>query len=143
MKISTPLILSAVAIALAACSTTDRSSSARIQKRFAQADINRDGKITRQEYGYSMIEEAFARYDKNRNGSITLDEFVALGGSPASFRKIDKNGNGVITLEEAKNAKIAMDAMTVAFYGADTDKDGYVTLQEALAYREAARAYTR
>lgn len=143
MNIRTPLILSGIALALAACSTPAGPKQPDIRKRFADADTNRDGRVTKQEYGYSMIEEVFARYDKNKDGVITQAEFVAMGGSPESFRKIDRNGNGKITIEEAKGAKIAMDAMTVAFYGADTDKDGYVMLEEALAYREAARAYTR
>lgn len=113
------------------------------EERFQRADANNDGKVTRQEYGYSMIEDVFARTDKSKDGTISLEEFVAIGGSPATFKKMDVNGDGQVTIEEAKGSKIALDAMTIQFYGADTDKDGYVTLAEALAYREKAREYTR
>ncbi len=112
-------------------------------KQFHRADANNDGKVAQQEFGAIMIEDAFILFDVNKDGIITRKEFLAAGGKPASFAKIDVNRNGVITLEEAKSAKVAMDAMTIAFYGADADKDGFVTLAEALEYRDKARAYTR
>jgi len=140
-----PIVASALALAFAGCASPGpkAAATASFKEKFAKADTNNDGKVTRQEFGYSMIEEVFQRFDANKNGVITLKEFVAAGGSPESFKKIDINGNGVITLEEAKSAKIAMDSMTIGFYGADVDKDGYVTLGEALASRERAREYTR
>ncbi len=110
---------------------------------FRKTDRNKDGKVSRQELGYTRIEEAFVMFDENQDGYVTLKEFVTSGGTPESFKKLDKNGNGKITVEEAKSAKIAMDSMTIAFYAADADKDGYVTLGEALEYRKKAREYTR
>ncbi len=138
-----PVLASVLAFAGCASTSPKAASTAAFKAKFAKADTNNDGKVTRQEFGYSMIEEAFRMFDTNKNGVITLEEFVASGGSPESFKKIDRNGNGVITLDEAKSAKVTMDAMTINFYAADADKDGYVTLGEALAYREKAREYTR
>jgi len=144
-----PLLFCALAcglvLAFAGCASTDPKAAAAddFKTNFAAADVNNDGKVTRQEFGYSMIENAFRRFDANKNGVVTLKEFVAMGGSPEKFKQIDRSGNGVITLEEAKSAKVAMDAMTINFYAADVDKDGYVTLGEALAYREKVREYTR
>lgn len=126
-----------------ASSPNKTSGASRWEAQFRKADINKDNKVSRQEFGHLMIEEAFAMFDTNKDGYVTEAEFVACGGSPESFKKLDRDGNGRVTLEEAKKGKIAMDAMTVAFYGADVDKDGYVTLEEALQYREKARAYTR
>jgi Ca2+-binding EF-hand superfamily protein len=135
----------ALALCFGGCATgtTQASRVKAFKTKFQNADANCDGKVSQKEFRYTMIEEVFARSDKNKNGSLTLEEFVAAGGSPASFKKIDLNGNGVLTLEEAKSAKIAMDPVTAAFFGADVDQDGYVTLGEALSYRKKARAYTR
>lgn len=133
----------AVGFAAFALGCASQPKTPSLEARFAKADTNQDGRVTRQEYGYSMIEEVFARTDKDGNGTISLEEYVAIGGSPAAFKKIDRDGSGTITLEEAKSSKIALDALTIQFYGADVDKDGYVTLAEALAYREKVREIVR
>jgi len=134
----------ALALCLGACACgSNRPKSSTLEVRFHAADVNKDGKLSRPEVRKSMLEQAFVLFDTNKDGSITLAEFVSCGGSAHSFKKIDINGNGVITLEEAKGAKIAIDNMTAAFFAADVDKDGYVTLGEALAYRERVRAATR
>lgn len=135
----------AAAILLGGCAGGN-SQAARTEAfkiKFKNSDTNLDGKISQKEFGYTMLEEIFLRSDKNQDGSLTLEEFVAAGGSPESFKKIDLNGNGVLTLQEARSAKIAMDPVTAAFLGADLDQDGFVTLGEALAYRKKSRAYTR
>ncbi len=130
---------------LGGCATTTQkpSGAQRLKAQFARADINSDGKVSRKEFGGLLIEDAFALFDDNKNGVVTLREYVSSGGTAEAFRKLDVDGNGRVTLEEAKASKVAMDAMTVSFYGADLDGDGYVTLEEALKYREQARAYTR
>lgn len=127
------------------CASTPEKPVAneRLKGQFAKADTNQDGKISRKEFGGLMIEDAFALFDDNKDGVVTLKEYVVSGGTAEGFRKLDKNGDGVITLEEAKSSKVAMDAMTVSFYGADLDGDGYVTLEEALKYRAQVREYTR
>jgi len=127
------------------CASTSQKPAAnhRLKSQFEKADANNDGKVSRKEFGGLMIEDAFALFDDNKNGVVTLKEYVASGGTAEGFKKLDKNGDGSITLEEAKSSKLAMDAMTVSFYGADLDGDGYVTLEEALKYREQAREYTR
>lgn len=138
------LLTVALSFTLGACACGSKSpKSSTLEERFKSADTNKDGKLSKPEFRNSMIEQAFVLFDTNKDGSITLEEFVSCGGSATSFKKIDINGNGVITLEEAKGAKIAIDNMTAAFFGADVDKDGYVTLGEALAYREKVRAVTR
>jgi len=137
-----PLCLAAV---LTGCATTStpKTGDERLKAQFQKADTNSDGKVSRKEFGALMIDDAFAMFDSNKNGVVTVEEFVAAGGSKAAFAKMDVNGDGVITLEEAKASKVAMDAMTVSFYGADLDKDGYVTLGEALEYRAKVREVTR
>ncbi len=136
-------LLLAVGFASLLLGCASKPKNTTFAERFQKADVNADGKVTQKEYGYSMIEEAFLRYDQNKDGSVTLEEFVAYGGSPASFKQIDKDASGSITLEEAKSAKIALDTMTVNFYAADVDKDGYVTFEEALEYRQKVRDAVR
>ncbi len=139
------IILCASFAFVGGCASNTQKSSGpqRLKAQFERADLNKDGKISRKEFGGLMIEDAFELFDNNKDGVVTLKEYVSSGGTAEGFKQIDIDGNGRITLEEAKASKVAMDAMTVSFYGADLDGDGYVTLEEALKYREQTRAYTR
>jgi len=126
-----------------ASNTQKSTGTQRLQAQFERADTNNDGKVARKEFGGLMIEDAFALFDNNKDGVVTLKEYVTSGGTKEGFAELDVNGNGKITLQEAKATKVAMDAMTVSFYGADLNGDGYVTLEEALKYREQTRPYIR
>jgi len=139
------LVLPLVGLALfaAGCATSSKPQAPNWEAQFKKADTNTDGKVSRQEFGYLMVEDAFALFDENKDGVVTLQEYVSKGGSPQAFAQIDRNGNGKVTLEEAKASKVAMDRMTIRFYEADVDKDGYVTLGEALEYRKRVREITR
>lgn len=138
-------LTAALALSFLGCSTSGSpsSSTSTLERRFQKADANSDGKLTRTEYSNAMIEQIFEIYDSNSNGKITLEEFVAGGGTEKSFRDIDRDNSGVLTLEEAKNARIVIDAMTANFYAIDLDRDGTISLAEAIAYREKARPYFR
>lgn len=137
------LLLAGLALFSAGCATSSKPQAPNWEAQFKKADTNNDGKVSRQEFGYLMVEDAFALFDENTDGVVTLQEYVARGGSPRAFAEIDRNGNGQVTLEEAKASKVAMDRMTIRFYEADVDKDGYVTLGEALEYRKRVREITR
>ncbi len=144
MKKTLPLFAIAIGTLCSGCaSRTDTAAAPNWEEQFRKADLNNDGRVSRDEFGQLMIEDAFRLFDANKDGVVTLKEYVANGGSPAAFSKIDRNGDGKVTLEEAKSSKFAIDAMTVSFYGADTNNDGYVTMDEALSYRERVRPYTR
>lgn len=137
------LLLAGLAFFSAGCASLSKPETARLKSQFRKADTNNDGKVSRKEFGYLMVEDAFALFDENKDGVVTLQEYVVRGGTPRAFAEIDRNGNGKVTLEEAKASKVAMDRMTIRFYEADVDKDGYVTLAEALEYRKRVREITR
>lgn len=126
-----------------ACCTQPKSGDAALIKRFKQADKNSDGKVSRTEFTDFMIADAYALYDKQGKGYVTMQEFVAGGGTPATFRKIDRDGNGRITLADAKASKIVRDQFVKPFDEADVSHNGYVTLDEWLAYRKALAACVR
>lgn len=144
MKHWTLLVISiGIVVFVAGCSTTSQLKTPSWESRFQEADTNKDGHVSRNEFGYLMAEDAFTLYDSNKNGIVTLEEYVAKGGTPKTFAKIDPSGSGKVTLEQIKASKVAMDHLTIQFYEADVDKNGYVTLEEALEYRDRVREITR
>lgn len=137
------VLLAAAAALLAGCVTQPQSGNAALMKRFQQADASGDGKVSRDEFTDFMITEAFANYDKGNKGYVTLEEFVAGGGTPATYGKIDRSGTGRVTLADAKASRIVRDQFVKPFDAADTSGTGFVTYDEFVAYRAAAAPYVR
>lgn len=61
----------------------DASRNKEIQERFAKCDINRDGKLTRNEANGCMprVYEHFSRIDQQNKGFVTLLEIEKLADS--------------------------------------------------------------
>lgn len=112
-------------------------------KRFKQADVSGDGKVSRDEFTDFLITESFELYDKNGNGYVTLEEYVAGGGTEETFRKIDRSGHGKVTLADAKASPIVRNQMVKPFDEADTERTGYVTFGEFVAFRKNFRSAVR
>lgn len=145
MNTKTLLLLAGATSILASCAT-DSSNEARPQSfeaQFKRVDTNQDEKVSKEEFQVFAVENAFALFDDNSDGVLTKAEFVNSGGSAVEFDKLDVSGSGTITLEQAKAANVKMTRMLAAFYEADTDEDGYVTLGEALERREQVREIVR
>jgi alkyl hydroperoxide reductase subunit AhpC len=87
-------------------------------------DRDRDGKITRQEFGGAAAD--FARLDRDHDGVLTPPDFDFSGSSlmpsPGSlvFSRMDRDGNGKITREE-------LDAF---FRAADSSGQGFLSLSD-------------
>ncbi len=128
------------AVFLAACATQPGVTS---EERFKQADANGDGVVSRSEATDIMIAEAFARFDTNNDGFVDEAEFVAAGGTAEAFKKHNASGTGKLTLAEAQASPAAIERMALPFDEADVNKNGAITYEELVAYRERLYAAVR
>ena len=128
--------ISAVVMTFISCSTTSSTKSAPAQDRFAQADTNHDGKLSPQEAADYFVAQIFDSRDLNRDGKLTWDEWNVPGSdrSKAKFDAADTDHDGSLTLEEAKVYARKHGLFKKEFDEADTNHDGYVTKAEAQAY---------
>jgi len=124
--------LATLCLMLAACQTTEPNRA----NRFDQADVNHDGKLSREEINTFVAIGIFASRDTNYDQKMTQAEWV-VGNDPAqvkAFHDRDANRDGAVTLEEAlaygRKHGIANQLMREA----DTDKDGSVSREEMKAF---------
>lgn len=140
MRIITFLLpaFAATLILLSGCCTKSTCSTrdAALMSRFKQADASGDGKLTRDEFTDFLITESFQSYDKNGNGYVTLEEFVAGGGTEATYRKIDRTGQGRVTIADAKASPIILSRMVKPFDEADVHQTGSLTYDEFVTFRQ-------
>jgi Ca2+-binding EF-hand superfamily protein len=104
--------------------------------RFEKVDTNKDGKLSRAECSDYVVTKTFEGRDKNHDGKLTYAEWQVEGveGAKARFVARDANKDGVVTLEEALAYGRKHSASEKAFTEADTNKDGFLSLSEAQAY---------
>jgi len=108
----------------------------RTPKAFSKTDADTNGKVTAAELR-PFAEKRFARLDKDRNGAVTtaeIDEVLLRALERRRGRilaKLDADKDGVITRAELDQFTEAMVA------SADGDRDGGVSLAEALNYKVA------
>ncbi len=106
----------------------DDKKSSETTVSFGLMDGNKDGKLSRDEFG-SAMSKAFASSDKDGDGSVTRAEAVAAYG--------DRGGKYFDALDSAKSGSITMDALDAdasqAFRWADADGDGSITATEKTA----------
>lgn len=94
---------------------------------FTRLDVNRDGRVTRQEFPFDVA--AFNRADHNRDGSLSHAEFLG-GEDPSedddredSFWNLDNNRDNRIDRSEWHGTRGRFDAL-------DDNRDGFITLAE-------------
>jgi Ca2+-binding EF-hand superfamily protein len=139
-----PVLAACLLSSLGGCAQREGASGDQaLLKRFQQADASGDGKVSRDEFTDFLITESFESYDKNGKGYVTLEEFVAGGGTEATYRKIDRSGQGRVTLADAKASPIVRNQMVQPFDEADKVRSGYLTFEEFVAFREKFRAAVR
>jgi Ca2+-binding EF-hand superfamily protein len=100
-------------------------------QRFEKLDINKDGRVSRDEM-LGKATERFDRADANKDGSLTAEERAAAHKRFAEehFKKADKNGDGALTADELPPhfAKLLGKL--------DSNKDGKLTQPELAAGHE-------
>ena len=102
---------------------------------FSPADINHDGKLSRDEASDFLVIKIFISRDANHDGRMTLEEWI--GGDPtrdADFKKRDANHDGIVTLKEAITYGRAHGMVNQIMLEADTNHDGALSRAEVTAY---------
>jgi hypothetical protein len=134
-----PALLIAITVAATAtvftsCRTT--TSTAPSEDRFAKADTNHDGKLSRDEANTYFVTIIFESRDLNHDGKLTWEEWNVPGSgrSKARFDAADTNKDGSVSLDEAVAYGRKRDVYKKEFDEADTNHDGYVSKAEAQAY---------
>jgi hypothetical protein len=122
------------ALAFASCSSTSKTTSG--QDRFAEADTNKDGKLSQAEASDYFVTNIFDSRDLNKDGKLTWDEWnvPGAGRNKAKFDSADTDKDGSLSLTEAKAYGRKKGVFAKEFKEADTNHDGYVTKEEATAY---------
>ena len=120
--------------AVISCKTTTSNTAA--EDRFAQADRNHDGKLSQNEANDYFVTQIFAGSDQNHDGKLTWAEWNVPGSgqSKARFDTAAANKDGNVSLSEALASGQKQGAFNREFAEADTNHDGYVTREEAEAY---------
>ena len=78
------------------------SEKTKEQKRFARADKDDDGRITREEL-LTPRRKAFAKLDSNGNGSLSFEEWAVKTAD--KFAGADSDGSGFLTPAEYETTK--------------------------------------
>jgi hypothetical protein len=78
------------------------SEKTKEEKRFARADKDDDGRITRAEL-LEPRRKAFAKLDKNGNGSLSFEEWAVK--TVDKFAGADSDGSGALTPQEYETTK--------------------------------------
>jgi EF hand len=133
-------------LALAAATLASGTAVAQ-DNRFARADTDRNGTLSRAEVdrGLPGIAPHFAEIDRNRDGSLSSDELRVWsasrkprteGGFAEHFRRADTNGDGALTRAEADKA---LPRLGAKFDRIDANRDGKLTQDELRRYFDARR----
>jgi hypothetical protein len=102
---------------------------------FALADANHDGKLSRTEASDYLVYVVFTAADTNGDSQLTAEEWSL--GDPAqlgAFRTRDTNRDGIVTLEEALAYGRHGKAGAALIHQADRNRDGKLNRAELDAY---------
>ena len=122
---------------LCGCATTETTSSGPVtlEQRFSRYDLDKNGRITRNELGTVNMEDAFFYFDSDGNEIVTTQEWLNLGGETTRYRQLDLNGDGQLTLKEVAGSPRVITNMSKTFATVDVNKDGGIDIAEAKAYQ--------
>jgi hypothetical protein len=143
-----PCLAGGCVLTLVGCATSSSqtgSTTGEAPDRFAQADKNHDGKLGRDEASDYFVGQIFASRDLNHDGKLTWAEWNVPGAdrSKAKFNAADKDKDGSLSLEEALAYGRKGHAFEKEFKAADTNHDGFVTREEAQAFQASTEGPPR
>lgn len=104
--------------------------------RFDQADKNHDGALSRDEINTHLVTAIFDIRDADHDQKMTKAEWV-VGNDPGqekTFRERDANRDGIVTLDEALAYGRKKGTANQFAREADQDKDGVVSRKEMTDY---------
>lgn len=135
------LLLSVTGLLIASCQTTSTTTP----DRFAVADSDRDGQLSRDEAIHYAVSSMHDALDLNHDGVVTLNEAAPDKDTylVGRFTKRDANGDGKVTLEEALAFARKEGTYDGFLKEADTDKSGAVSRAEAVAYTSSKEGPVR
>ena len=118
-------------LAVASCSTVSPQPN-----RFDQADLNHDGKLTRDEVYTHMVSTIFEARDTNHDKLMTKAEWNTdmSADEVKLFKARDTNHDGVVSLAEAIAYSKKMKTYDATIKEADKNKDGFISREEAVAF---------
>ena len=133
------------------CATVLAAGAAAAQdSRFARADTDRNGVLSRAEVdrGLPGIAPRFTEVDRNRDGNLSPDELrtwsankksadrKSEGGFAEHFRRADANSDGALTRAEVDKA---LPRLGAKFDRIDANGDGKLTQDELRRYFDSKR----
>ena len=123
------------ALILAACQSAP-------ENRFDNADLNGDGRLSRDEVHDYMVTSIFVTRDMNKDKLMSLEEWNDLSEKKL-FDLRDANKDGKVSLEEAKAYSKKAGMWDSVIREADANKDGFISREEASAYYAAKEGPVR
>ncbi len=138
------MIRTTFALALLTCAASAHAADDKVRlraaiERMGQADINKDGTVTREEVKATRA-GFFGRFDRDSNGVLTADDiptWMKMVNSDANFdtfaKNFDANKDGKITREEWINGPMK------DFDRVDANRDGKATATERQAVLAALK----
>ncbi len=112
------------------------SESIAMHEVFKDLDLNKDGKIDRNEFSEDMKKDAFNKLDKDKNGVITADELedvytgAELDRHNELYKRMDKDKDKRITFFEFSDYADRYSNIEEAFMGLDKDGNNSISADE-------------
>lgn len=112
------------------------SESSAMHEVFKDLDLNKDGKIDRNEFSESMKKDEFSKLDKDQNREITSEELegvytgAELDRHNELYKRMDKDKNKRITFFEFSDYADRYLNIEEAFIGLDKDKNNSIEPDE-------------